>query len=64
MGFERASYSVNEADGTVNNLVFIIKEGGRITEQTLRFTVSSFDDTAIAGKIIFNVCIIMFKNVH
>lgn len=49
VGFERPSYTVNEADGVVSDLVFVIKQEGRITEQVLELTATSFDGTAISG---------------
>lgn len=49
VGFERSSYTVNEADGVVSDLVFVIKQEGRITEQVLELATTSFDGTAKSG---------------
>lgn len=50
LGFERSSYTVQEADVVVEDLVALVKQEGQVTEQTITVAVNSFDLSAREGK--------------
>ncbi len=50
LSFEQRNYMVNEADaGIMDNVVYVIKEDGRASEQTLRVLVQAAPDSGDAA---------------
>ena len=64
LGFERSSYTVQEADTTVQDLVALVKQEGIVTEQTITLAVSTIDISAKEGELLLTAIERLIQNVH
>ena len=64
LGVERSSYTVQEADTTVQDLVALVNQEGIVTEQTITLAVSTIDISAKEGELLLIATEILIQNVH